>query len=225
MGPRYSKPMSYFPSKPPMHFVYRAMAYCAHTCKLQGIDSSHDHTHMTRVARTAIRLNALCGRRVSYEEEVVMILAAFTHDLCDRKYTDVRSGLVSIRRWLRTLPITDDMLTAVITIISTMSYSKVTAYGYPTDLGKWELAYHHVRIADLIDAYDVRRCYNFQSHSHPDMSEADKWQAVVNLFESRVLTQLDLYITPVAPYAVSMARARHILAANEITYIKESLLA
>jgi len=42
-------------------------------------------------------------------------------------------------------------------IIGTMSYSKVKANGYP-ELGEYQLAYHIVREADLLAAYDIDRC-------------------------------------------------------------------
>ena len=150
-----------------------------------------------------------------------MMLASFTHDLCDHKYTDVSAGLEVIDRWLERQPISEEQRRAVCHIISTMSYSKVKKYGYPTDLGRWELAYHHTRIADLIDAYDIERCYLYQSHKHPEMEETTKWRAVIDLFERRVLTQKDEYILPVAPYAELLVEGRHHIAAECIQKFKK----
>jgi hypothetical protein len=200
-----------------------ARAFCAHVCRTQGIDASHDETHMARVACMAERLNALCGRDVGRDEQEVMMLAAFTHDLCDHKYTDVGAGLKVVDNWLATQPISDDQRRAVHHIISTMSYSKVKVFGYPTaeSLGKWELAYHHTRIADLIDAYNIDRCYTYQSHKHPGMSEEDKWREVIGLFERRVLTQMDEYILPVAPYAAPIVEPLHWAAAHGIAEFKK----
>lgn len=198
-----------------------AYDFCAAICRAQGIDSSHDETHMIRVARMTEQLNELCGNPVTLEEKDVMILAAFTHDLCDHKYTDVNAGLDVIDKWLERQPISEEQRRAVCRIISTMSYSKVKQYGYPTDLGKWELAYHHVRIADLLDAYDIDRCYTYQSHKHPDMSESEKWRAVIDLFERRVLTQKDEYILPIAPYVKDVVEARHSVAAHGIQEFKK----
>lgn len=195
--------------------------FCAAICRAQGIDSSHDECHMTRVARMTEQLNTMSGKPVTTEEKDVMILAAFTHDLCDHKYTDVNAGLEVIDRWLEQQPISEEQRRAVCRIIATMSYSKVKQYGYPTDLGKWELAYHHVRIADLIDAYDIDRCYTYQSHKHPDMTESEKWRAVIDLFERRVLTQKDEYILPIAPYVKDLVEARHSVAAHAIQEFKK----
>lgn len=198
-----------------------AYAFCASMCRIQQIDASHDETHMLRVAKMTTRLNELCGKPVSEEEKDVMILAAFTHDLCDHKYTDVSAGLEVIDRWLEHQPISEEQRRAVCHIISTMSYSKVAKYGYPIDLGRWELAYHHTRIADLIDAYDIERCYLYQSHKHPEMEETTKWRAVVDLFERRVLTQKDEYILPIAPYALELVEGRHLIAAECIQKFKK----
>lgn len=198
-----------------------AYAFCASVCRAQKIDASHDEKHMERVAKMTERLNELCGKPVSQEEKDVMILAAFTHDLCDHKYTDVSAGLEVIDRWLERQPISEEQRRAVCRIISTMSYSKVKANGYPKDLGRWELSYHHTRIADLIDAYDIERCYLYQSHKHPAMEETQKWQAVIDVFERRVLTQKDEFILPVAPYAAALVEPRHAVAADAIQQFKK----
>jgi HD superfamily phosphodiesterase len=211
----------FLPSADGNDIFSNAYAFCASVCRMQKIDASHDEKHMERVAKMTERLNELCGKPVSQEEKDVMILAAFTHDLCDHKYTDVSAGLEVIDRWLERQPISEEQRRAVCRIISTMSYSKVKAYGYPTDLGRWELAYHHTRIADLIDAYDIERCYLYQSHKYPTMEETDKWRAVIDLFEHRVLTQKDEFILPVAPYAFSLVEGRHFVAVEAIQKFKK----
>lgn len=202
------------------HMYAVARSHCETVAKHQQLDVSHDHFHMARVADTALYLNSVCGKPVTKEEEDVMILSAFTHDLCDRKYTDVDKALSDLRTWLTSLPISAEQTHAVLHIINTMSYSKVTKHGYPSDLGRWSTAYHHVRVADLIDAYDIHRCYAYQDHAHPDMEPHEKWKAVIELFERRMLTQLDAYILPVCPYAESIARPRHDQAIVAVEYLK-----
>jgi hypothetical protein len=196
-----------------------AYNFCKSRCIELGIDSSHDEKHMARVADMALELNKRCGRSVSQKESNVMILAAFTHDLCDRKYIDPDSGVLTIRDWLRSVT-TREECDAVIQIITTMSYSKVSKHGYPNDLGPWELAYHHVRVADLIDAYDIKRCYDYQTHAYPSMEEGEKWRAVVELFERRVLTQKDMYILPVCPYAADIVEPLDIEARQAVAEAK-----
>ena len=197
-----------------------AYKFCESTCKNLGIDSSHDASHMARVADLTAELNHRCGRTVTDSEKRVMMLSAFTHDLCDRKYIDVDTGLQTISSWLSTLGLRQEEKEAVVKIITTMSYSKVTKFGYPTDLGEFLLAYHHTRVADLIDAYDIDRCYAYQTHAHPDMDEREKWLAVIRLFESRVLTQKDQYIMPVCPYAADLVELRHTAAVEAVELAK-----
>jgi hypothetical protein len=70
-------------------------------------------------------------------------------------------------------------------IISTMSYSKVKKNGFP-NLGDNQLAYHIVREADLLAAYDVDRCLIYQM-MHDNYNYTDSLQLVYDLFENRVL--------------------------------------
>jgi hypothetical protein len=175
---------------------------------------------MTRVAKLTHDINIRCPRPITESEERVMLLSAFTHDLCDRKYTDVESGLQTISAWLSTLDLPSAEHEAILKIITTMSYSKVTKYGYPTDLGDFLIAYHHTRIADLIDAYDINRCYAYQTHAHPEMEEREKWLAVVSLFETRMLTQKDRYILPVCPYAADIVEPLHNAAVEAVRSAK-----
>jgi hypothetical protein len=70
-------------------------------------------------------------------------------------------------------------------IISTMSYSKVKVKGYP-DLGDYQLAYHIVREADLLAAYDLDRCIIYKMYN--DSSDYNKaLKDAFNLFDTRVL--------------------------------------
>ena len=199
------------------HEAYR---FCEATCKKLGIDSSHDEKHMARVADLTNKLNDRCGRTVTESEKRVMLLSAFTHDLCDRKYIDVNTGLQTISTWLSTLGLRKEEMEAVLKIITTMSYSKVSRYGYPTDLGEFLLAYHHTRVADLIDAYDMDRCYAYQTHAHPNMDEREKWAAVISLFEARILTQKEWYILPICPYAADLVEPRHEAAVEAVREAK-----
>jgi hypothetical protein len=81
------------------------------------------------------------------------------------------------------------------TIISTMSYSTVKKNGYP-NLGGYQRAYHIVREADLLTAYDFDRSIIFNMNCR----NADLKQSVKNaeeLFKKRVLqhNQDGLFIT------------------------------
>jgi len=66
-----------------------------------------------------------------------------------------------------------------------MSYSKVKKQGFPS-LGKYQLAYHIVREADLLTAYDFDRCMIYHmSKNNSNVREA--YYNAEELFHNRVL--------------------------------------
>jgi len=69
-------------------------------------------------------------------------------------------------------------------IIGTMSYSKVKANGYP-EMGEYQLAYHIVREADLLAAYDIDRCIMYDMYRN-NSDYFDALQEAFELFEKRV---------------------------------------
>jgi hypothetical protein len=87
----------------------------------------------------------------------IIIASAILHDMCDRKYvSDEATAIREMREYMAAF-LTEGELDAIVSIITTMSYSKVKKNGYP-DLGEYQLAYHIVREADLLAAYDIDRC-------------------------------------------------------------------
>jgi hypothetical protein len=73
------------------------------------------------------------------------------------------------------------------------------------DHGIYNRAYHIVRHADLLDAYKVERCYLYQKHIVPDISDGDCWVKVRALFDNRVLPYVrDGWIS--LPVAVRIAK-------------------
>jgi hypothetical protein len=102
-------------------------------------------------------------------------------------------------------------------IMSTMSYSKVKKNGYP-DLGKYQLAYHIVREADLLSGYDVDRCLIYQM-MHEKYNYVDSLRFVVELFENRILKYRDdsLFITE---YSKNKSMILQVQAKAEIENIK-----
>jgi HD superfamily phosphodiesterase len=130
-----------------------------HYTKKYNIDESHALKHSIEVARFAHRI---------YESEVdknpqlvaqknIIIASAILHDMCDRKYVSSElTAICDICEFMKGA-LTEDELNIVVSIITTMSYSKVKQKGYP-DLGEYQLAFHIVREADLLAAYDIDRC-------------------------------------------------------------------
>lgn len=142
---------------------------CAFDCvqlltEKYGIDESHGLSHSLSTLgfaqeiyrselRTAPELRA---------QETVILAAAVLHDLCDKKYVDEQEGVAEICRHMRAHSSIDEpSLAAVVRIITSMSYSTVKKRGFPQHLGELRLAFHVVREADLLAAYDMDRCVVF----------------------------------------------------------------
>jgi hypothetical protein len=90
-------------------------------------------------------------------QETIILAAAILHDMCDRKYVPDEAVAIQEIRDFMAGHLTADELDIIVSIVTTMSYSKVKKSGYP-DLGEYQLAYHIVREADLLAAYDIDRC-------------------------------------------------------------------
>jgi hypothetical protein len=71
-------------------------------------------------------------------------------------------------------------------IIETMSYSKVKVNGYP-ELGEYQLAYHIVREADLLAAYDIDRCIMYRMFRN-NIEYTKALEEALDLFNYRVFT-------------------------------------
>jgi len=117
--------------------------------------------------------------------EKIIYVSAILHDMCDKKYMDENAGIKEIETYLQD----EDALTNTEIIMSkkimtTMSYSKVKKYGFPT-LGSYQEAYHVVREADLLTAYDFDRCMIYKMNSNSGNIE-EAFKDAENLFENRV---------------------------------------
>jgi hypothetical protein len=177
-----------------IHFVME-------TCAKHNIDSSHGLIHSINVLHYAKNI---------YDEEVkikphlllqerLIYISAILHDMCDKKYMDEEQGLQEIIKFLNnnidmcegerlnsvTL-VKEFEIIAIKDIISTMSYSKVKAIGFP-ELGVYQDAYHIVREADLLTGYDFDRCLTYRlNKSLCSIEEAYKESC--ELFENRIFT-------------------------------------
>ena len=80
--------------------------------------------------------------------------------------------------------VTIDEIEAIKKIITTMSYSKVKTHGYPV-LGEYQHAYHIVREADLLSAYDFDRCIIYDMKRN-NLDFTTSFQNSVDLFEKRI---------------------------------------
>jgi len=168
-----------------LNTIYAFIEKC---CIEQNIDESHGLKHAKSCIEWVNKLVDGCQEPISEDEYIIAIYSVALHDMCDHKYTNVEVATEALRQWLETQIY---FVEICINIISTISYSKLkkqVVNGIPVypDHGKWQRAYHIVRHADLLDAYDVRRCYLYTQHSQPQISEENCWSVVRELFDNRI---------------------------------------
>uniref|UniRef100_A0A6C0EIR0 Uncharacterized protein n=1 Tax=viral metagenome TaxID=1070528 RepID=A0A6C0EIR0_9ZZZZ len=160
------------------------------TTSKYGIDESHDVSHSMNVlhyAQDIYEAQVYIYPPLKHYERVIYI-AALLHDMCDKKYMDETEGLKEICNYLKPR-IEEKEIEMVKNIVSTMSYSKVKVNGFP-DFGDYMWAYHVVREADLLSAYDFDRCMIY----HLKQNDRDIDSSFANaskLFENRVFKHYD----------------------------------
>ncbi len=155
-------------------------------CKKFNIDESHALKHSMEVYNFALRIyeSELHMNAYLEEQKDIIVLAAILHDTIDKKYVAEADGIEEIRKHLNGF-VTVEKLDVIFQIITTMSYSTVKKNGFPL-LGDYQLAYHIVREADLLAAYDIDRCVMYSMYTkNANYSEA--LDMAIVLFDNRVL--------------------------------------
>jgi hypothetical protein len=166
------------------------------TSMKHNIDESHSIGHSMEVLHNThqIYMNNIYRYPEIKSQESIIYTSAIIHDMCDKKYLNQSDGIYKINDLLKhKMSYCDIDITNK--IISTMSYSTVKKNGFP-DLGKYQMAYHIVREADLLTAYDFDRSIIY----HMYKTDGDFLKSYANaheLFENRVLRHHkdDLFIT------------------------------
>jgi len=160
------------------------------TSSKYAIDETHGLRHSMDILRFTHEIfqSELSMNSWLAEQERLIYVSAIIHDMCDKKYMDENEGIAQIEEFLKD-KLYKDEIKATKQIISTMSYSKVKKVGFP-DLGRYQNAYHIVREADLLTAYDFERCmmYNIRQQ-HGNILDA--FDSANTLFENRVLKHTD----------------------------------
>jgi len=149
------------------------------------IDESHSVSHSMDVLHFAHNMynNEVHKNPILRNHERLIYVSAIIHDMCDKKYMDETEGVCAVEDFLCD-KISSDELEATKKIVSTMSYSTVKKNGFP-NLGVYTPAYHIVREADLLSAYDFDRSMIYHMYNTNSSIE----QAFVNaksLFNNRV---------------------------------------
>lgn len=166
-------------------FISSLVQFIMATTLSKSLDESHGVMHSFNTLHYA--QNIFENEKLTHSEliphERVIYVASALHDMCDKKYMNESEGMDRIDNMLKE-HISDKEIKAVHNIVGTMSYSKVKKQGFP-DLGKYQSAYHVVREADLLCAYDFDRALIYHMyHKNNDFQEA--YQESMELFKNRV---------------------------------------
>lgn len=166
--------------------INQAFKLVIQTSQEYHIDESHALKHSMEVFNFAnsIYENELLKNPALEKQREIIYLAAIVHDMCDKKYMNESTGIMNINNYMKDFMPSDE-LKITSEIIKTMSYSKVKINGYP-DFNDYQVAYHIVREADLLAAYDLDRCIIYKM-MRDKVNYTDALVESKNLFETRIL--------------------------------------
>ena len=174
-----------------MRLLPALIHFVKYTSSIYKIDESHAIGHAMDVLHysQAIVESSLRNYPQLREQEPIIYTSAIIHDMVDKKYRDPKEALSVINSYLchRLKPIEIETIKH---IISTMSYSYVKRDGFPI-LGKYQMAYHVVREADLLAAYDFDRAIIYNMH-HSSSDFIGSFENSKELFENRMFTPLKI---------------------------------
>jgi HD superfamily phosphodiesterase len=171
-----------------MSLLSKLLHFVLLTTKKYEIDESHGLSHSMNVLHYANKIyeSEVELYPILKNQEKLIYVSAVLHDMCDKKYIDENTGLKEIETFLQEEnALTPTEINMSKQIMSTMSYSKVKQHGFPI-MGGYQKAYHIVREADLLTAYDFDRCMIYQMNKNGGDLE-DAFKNANNLFENRVL--------------------------------------
>ena len=204
-----------------MNLLNYLFHYVLLTCKEYNIDESHSINHSMNVFYYANEIynSELLKNPYLESQKNIIYTSAILHDMCDHKYIDERVGIDKITLFLED-KLTKEEIDITKKIISTMSYSKVKKNGFP-NIGEYQLAYHIVREADLLTAYDFDRCIIYQMH-HKNDDYITSINKASDLFENRMLKHIEdnMFITD---FSKREALRLHKVSLNRIAQIKGTL--
>lgn len=179
-----------------MKLISSLLEFVSLTSRKYAIDESHGLGHSMNVL---IHANNIYNHEVLNSpflkrQERIIYTSAIIHDMCDKKYMNQKEGIEEIETFLK-CKISSTELDVITQIISTMSYSVVKKQGFP-DLKDYQIAYHIVREADLLSAYDFDRCIMYNMN-HLNGNFIDAYRDAKHVFENRIFKHFEheLFIT------------------------------
>lgn len=197
--------------------INHAFNFVIHCSEKFHIDESHGLKHSMDVLHCANKIYNSEVKINPYliEQKDIIFSSCILHDMCDRKYNLETEGIIEINKYMKPY-MSKQQLDMMTKIISTISYSKVKKYGYP-DLKEHQLAYHIVREADLLTAYDIDRCIIYGMMVEKN-SYSEALGRARELFRDRVLNYRsdDLFITN---YSKILSLKLHLKAVEDLEKI------
>ena len=156
-----------------------------------NIDESHGLLHSMQIVHYANDIYQ--HEKYNYpilqseRQKKIIYVAAVLHDMCDKKYINETEGMVEIhQKWKDIFGEEDtEILDIASKIINSMSYSKVKVVGFP-ELGDYQMAYHIVREADLLCAYDFDRSMIYHMRTR-NCNIVEAYYNARNIFNERIL--------------------------------------
>jgi HD superfamily phosphodiesterase len=209
--------------KPVVLLAQQAFQYVMQTCNKYQIDESHALKHSMEVFHMTNKIYQKEVMKFPYlqQQKEVIFLSAILHDMCDKKYMPEDTGIVQIQKYLKKNEMLEQTeITMLGKIISTMSYSKVKEYGFP-ELGEYQLAYHIVREADLLAAYDIDRCMIYSMYKE-GLDYEGALKRTIGVFDERVLKYRSdrLFVTA---YSQNLSLKLHDRAVSELEVLRKLL--
>lgn len=179
-----------------MSLISKLLQFVISTVNKYNIDESHGLGHSMNVLIYSHNIfnHSVQTMPELHKYERIIYVSAIVHDMCDKKYMDEENGIREISGYLHE-KIPEDEIDAIKKIISTMSYSKVKINGFP-ELGVYQTAFHIVREADLLTAYDFDRCMIYNMH-HNKQDLLDSYLNAHTLLYNRVFKHYEdgLFVT------------------------------
>jgi HD superfamily phosphodiesterase len=155
-----------------------------------NIDESHGLLHSMQIVHYANDIYQ--HEKYNYpilqseRQKKIIYVAAVLHDMCDKKYVNETEGMMEIReKWNEIFGEDEEILDIASKIINSMSYSKVKVVGFP-ELGDYQMAYHIVREADLLCAYDFDRSMIYHMRTR-NCNLVEAYHSARNIFNERIL--------------------------------------
>ena len=158
-----------------------------------NIDESHGLLHSMQIVHYANDIYQ--HEKYNYpilqseRQKKIIYVAAVLHDMCDKKYINETEGMMEIhQKWKDIFGEGEEdteILDIASKIINSMSYSKVKVVGFP-ELGDYQMAYHIVREADLLCAYDFDRSMIYHMRTR-NCNIVEAYYNARNIFNERIL--------------------------------------